>query len=315
MIKKLFFTAALLVPGLAYGADPSANLPIQIVPAAAVPAAAQAAGFNTLIINDNFQDPSFANPATWYDCAGASSPLYWRAWVGFGTNIDGPCSAITQATDPLTGQSALRIHWQDSYFSGLGSGHAFGTMIQTAADNGVGRLVPPGFYIEVVARTDLLNVSGSMDLWSLTPTAGDYEIDGLEEFGSAGSMQSNIHNPWASGGAFNNCARCVSCPPQGCGFDLTQYHTYAWRQTSGGTDKVFCAYYDGVLAGCQTIMPNSTQLAGFPMLHQVGSYATNGGRPIGNGNTGKNTWIKSVKVWSCAGLNSGAQCNSSSNNP
>jgi hypothetical protein len=116
MIKKLFFTAALLVPGLAYGADPSANLPIQIVPAAAVPAAAQAAGFTTLIINDNFQDPSFASASAWLDCAGASSPKWWRAWVGFGS-IDGPCGAITQAVDPQNGQLALRLHWQDSYFS------------------------------------------------------------------------------------------------------------------------------------------------------------------------------------------------------
>lgn len=33
MIKDLFFTAALLVPGLAYAGNPSADLSVQIVPA------------------------------------------------------------------------------------------------------------------------------------------------------------------------------------------------------------------------------------------------------------------------------------------
>jgi hypothetical protein len=33
MIKKLFFLAALLVPDLAYAANPSADLSVQIVPA------------------------------------------------------------------------------------------------------------------------------------------------------------------------------------------------------------------------------------------------------------------------------------------
>ena len=178
MIKKLFFTAALLAPGLAYGADPSANLPIQIVPASAVPAPAQAAGFNNLIINDNFQDPSFANTANWLDCAGAGSPKWWRAWVGFGS-IDGPCSAITQATDPNGGQLALRLHWQDSYFSG-NNGHGHNLPIQTTDNNGNGRRTPLGFYIEVRARsTSPQTVAPGMGTWSYTEMAALTEIDGL----------------------------------------------------------------------------------------------------------------------------------------
>jgi hypothetical protein len=34
MIKQLFFTAALLVPGLTYGGNPSADLSVQVVPSA-----------------------------------------------------------------------------------------------------------------------------------------------------------------------------------------------------------------------------------------------------------------------------------------
>ncbi len=310
MIKKLFFTAALLVPGLAYGADPSANLPIQIVPAAAVPAAAQAAGFNTLIINDNFQDPSFANPATWYDCAGASSPLYWRAWVGFGTNFDAPCNAVSQATDPLIGQPALRAHWQDSYYNSVPV-----TTLQTTDSSGNGRQTPPGFYLEVVARTDLAT-GGSpkawMDLWSYTTNGSSYEIDGFEESGRGGTFA--IHNNENPPGSCANPGASPPCAP--ASVDVSQYHTYAWRQTSAGTDIVFCAYIDGTPYGCNSIRPTSAELASGPghtMVHQFGIDATS--NPLGNGNTGKNTWIKSVKVWSCAAVNSGALCRSSSNNP
>jgi hypothetical protein len=312
MIKKLFFTAALLVPGLAYGADPTANLSIQIVPAAAVPAAAQAAGFNNLIINDNFQAPSFASTSTWLDCAGASTPLYWAAWEGFSTP-NGPCNAIGQATDPNGGQLALRLHWEDSYING-GNGRPNVTVIETSDSSGNGRLTPPGFYLEVVARTDLATNGAPnpwMDLWSLTSSNTDsYEIDGFEEAGSGGVFA--LHN---NGAGVNSCANIN----QGCAVvtvNVTQYHTYAWRQTSAGTDIVFCAYIDGNLQGCNSISPTAGQLtsgSGYRMAHQfVNSNST---RTLGNGSTGKNVWIKSVKVWSCAALNSSNPCHSSSNNP
>jgi hypothetical protein len=314
MIKKLFFTAALLVPGLAYGADPTANLPIQIVPAAAVPAAAQAAGFNNLIINDNFQSAAFANTATWLDCNDGStppsSPLYYRAWIGFGMGLSGPCSAITQTTDPIDGQLSVRLHWQDSYI-----GAASALTIQTTDNSGNGRQTPPGFYLEVVARTD--NATGGspkpwMGLWSYTTNGGSYELDGSEESGSGVTFA--IHN---NENRFNNCAN----PSAGCApasVDVTKYHTYAWRQTSAGTDIVFCAYIDGVLYGCNTINPTAAELAsgsGFTMVHQFEITMPGGGTPLGNGSTGKNAFIRSAKVWSCAGINSGALCRSSSNNP
>src|SRR6266478_9018702 len=96
MIKKLFFTAALLVPGLANGADPSATLPVQIVPSGsprAIPAGAQAAGFTTLALDADFSLPFYATQSNWLDCAGATSPQWYRAWIGFGSGIAGPCSA------------------------------------------------------------------------------------------------------------------------------------------------------------------------------------------------------------------------------
>jgi hypothetical protein len=326
MIKKLFFTAALLVPGLAYGANPSANLPIQIVPASAVPAPAQAAGFTKLIISDNFQDPSFANTANWLDCAGATSPLWYRAWVGFGTNVDGPCSAITQATDTNGGgQLALLLHWEDSFYTG-DNGHAHATLIQSTDSAGNGKPTSRGFYLEVVGRTDTLGGSPKpwAAIWSYTIASGGYEIDGFEECPGGNCLSSNIHNANGS----NYCVLlpsggCGGCPPSvGCSFDITQYHTYAWRQTAGpagaGQDIIFCTYIDGVKEGCNsaggTLPPTAAQLVGMPMTHQFGPEMPAGGTFLGNGSTGKNQWIKSIKIWSCD-TNPNNNCDSSSNNP
>jgi hypothetical protein len=58
MIKRVFITAALLVPSLAYSANPSANLTVQVDPA--VPAEAAAAGFTTLAANYDFTQPLYA---------------------------------------------------------------------------------------------------------------------------------------------------------------------------------------------------------------------------------------------------------------
>src|SRR6266700_7287736 len=126
------------------GGTVCAVVSILVQPANVVPPPAAVAGFNQLIINDDFQSSIFANPATWLDCNDGStppaSPLYWRAWRGFGMSINGPCSAITQATDPAGGQLALKLHWQDSYVGADGTGKQ--TPIQTVSDGGVGRLTP-----------------------------------------------------------------------------------------------------------------------------------------------------------------------------
>ncbi len=284
-------------------------------PRVTVPAVAAVAGFNQLIINDDFQSATFANPATWYDCAmSGGSPLYWRSWLGFNPSGYAPCNSVSQAIDPLTNQLAVRIHWQDSYIQTPGPGVANIAVIQTVDDFGNGRKTPRGFYLEVRARTDLKTGGYPlpwMALWSYADNNGvngSYEIDGAEEAGFSG-VSFAIHNNVTN---YNNCAN----PGQGCApgaVDITQYHTYAWRQTSAGTDIVFCAYIDGILYGCNSIQPAASQLSpGTPMVHQ---FDVGTSTPLGNGSTGKNVWLESVKVWSCAGLNSGVNCNSSSNNP
>src|ERR1700730_18026778 len=106
MIKQLFFMAALLVPGLAYGGNPSADLQVQIVPAGSppVPAAAQAANFTTLALNSDFTSAFYANRAHWLDCAGATNPIWYNVVYGVGP---APCSNYAIIQDPVYGGQVL----------------------------------------------------------------------------------------------------------------------------------------------------------------------------------------------------------------
>jgi hypothetical protein len=115
MIKELFFTAALLLPSLAYSANPSGDLSVQVVPPSsngiacdigpnyigAIPGPAAAMGFTTCLNFDFTYTGTFsnrvaftnsagvnvpagatwqwANQSSWLDSAGAASPLFHRS--------------------------------------------------------------------------------------------------------------------------------------------------------------------------------------------------------------------------------------------
>src|SRR6187200_3041948 len=120
VLRSLFFLL-LSVPWLAYGANPTADLSVQIVPAGSaptVPDPAQAAGFTTLSLNADFTQPFYATQSNWLACAGAADPQWW---IG-GAQTDGahppPCSSVRQANDPSTGQPVLNMTWNPSYQQG-----------------------------------------------------------------------------------------------------------------------------------------------------------------------------------------------------
>jgi hypothetical protein len=316
MIKKLFFTAALLVPGLAYGADPSANLPIQIVPAGpAVPAPAVAAGFTTAAINYDFSAPFYATRSNWLDCAGASSPQLWLAWGGFGGNIAGPCSAILQETDPASGLPALHMYWQDGFYNS--SKLAQGVHLQTcdSAQPCVGNHIPANAYFEVTARFDSPTPNGTMDLWSYTTNGTSIEWDGIEVWASNTDAGSALHN---NENNYNTGIWNATAPPGiPGGIDYTQYHKWAWRVTSNGTSDAFwCSYVDDQPNGCQSWSPTAKELTGLEQILQLSvSMSCRGTTPPCNNGRQINVWISRVRVFSCAGLNSGAKCFTSSANP
>jgi hypothetical protein len=313
MIKKLFFTAALLVPGLANGADPSATLPVQIVPSGspqAIPAGAQAAGFTTLALEADFSQPFYATQSNWLDCAGATHPQWYRAWMGFGSSIAAPCSATSQQVDPLTGKNALQIHWQDSYYNP--SVLVNGAVIQTVDDSGNGLRIPPNAYFEVVARDDVPTTNGTMGLWSYTADGTSIEWDGIEIWTAVNDASTCIHNNAAG------IADCIwhGTPTTGA-VDFTQYHTFAWRVTSdGATAGFWCMYIDNVSQGCSNWHATAGELAGIDTtLQLLESMSCRGPAAPCNNGFGINAWIKSVRVFSCAGVNSGAKCFTSNPNP
>jgi hypothetical protein len=311
MIKKLFFMAALLVPGLANGADPSATLPVQIVPSQAIPAGAQRAGFTTLAFSSDFTQPFYATQSNWLDCAGASSPQWYRAWIGFGTSLNAPCSATTQQFDSVAGGPVLQIHWQDSYYTGL---QVERTVIQTVNNSGTGNRIPPNAYFEVIARYDVPATNTTMDLWSYTVDSS-IEWDGIEAWfppNFGGDAAATYHN---NAGATNTMWNGFP-PTFGSGFDYTQYHTYAWRVTSDGSTAGFwCMYIDNVQQGCQNWGATAGQLAGVDQTMQLLGGMSCRGTPVPCSPSGVNVWVKSVRVFSCAGVNSGAKCFTASPNP
>ena len=113
--------AALLMPGLAHGANPTADLSVQIVPAGsapAVPAAAQAAGFTTLALNADFSQPEYAG-SSWFDCGGSeNTDKVWHQDDQLYNDGFPPCSDIVQVNDggnivlDLIYRAGQTPHWQ-----------------------------------------------------------------------------------------------------------------------------------------------------------------------------------------------------------
>ena len=125
MIKQLILAAALVVPGLAYAGDPSADLSVQIVPAAPspapplgggiacdqgpnaalIPAPAQAAGFTKCLLNADFTSAAYANPANWLqECGygGSASGTTFRLIENDAVHShvqSAPCNRAVMTTD------------------------------------------------------------------------------------------------------------------------------------------------------------------------------------------------------------------------
>jgi hypothetical protein len=264
MIKKLFFMAALLAPGLACDANPSADLSVQIVPAGSppgVPAPALAAGFTTQALNADFTSAAYSNTATYIDNCGATAAKQWYL-VSFSAQPSGiPCSETVITTDG--GMNALLIttpgnQSQEFQYPGY-----------FLKSDGLG--FPNEAYIEINFRTTAATMaqdgsapywSSIIDLWFLgrgVTSSGTYppntwnEIDFLEVIGPAGQA-----NNWGAGmiewGGGSACGGdCYTGLTRGT-TDLTQYHTLGMLLTSDESSAVWrCLFMDGVfLSPCIT---------------------------------------------------------------
>jgi hypothetical protein len=137
MIKKLLFLAALLIPGVAYGGNPAADLTVQIVPSGSVgncgtplgaaAADVQAAGFTTCARYNDFTTPipntvGTGLPNDWLNCTQNDTPAavwYWSLnWVDArgnalpcvsGSGANSSNSSVYQTTDPVFGGTVLDL--------------------------------------------------------------------------------------------------------------------------------------------------------------------------------------------------------------
>jgi hypothetical protein len=335
MIRKLFLAAALLVPGLAYGANPSADLSVKVVPAgkagicgvimgqAATDAAA--AGFNTCALYNDFTTaiPNSVGtglPSNWLDCnldGGTSAVWYW-GFASFENSSNAlPCTGHVawNVTDPVYGNLALQFTLTDSDISTYSFPVSGMETVNLSANNpvpGPGQY-PYGYY-EWTFRND--NTSGLLNnaFWSwVTALAGQLangsgccvvELDFTETGPSGGDAAGNR---WGSQGAKLATwytARGVA--------GVSAYHTWGTLFTGDGDGNFsMCSYVDGVRTGCshQTYDASGENL----QRRFLQAWLQAGGSGFGT----SHQYIESVKVLTCANwLQSSAagMCNGSTLN-
>lgn len=296
MIKKLFFMAALLAPGLAYAGTPSATLPGQIVPAGsppAVPAPATAAGFTTCIICSDFTATSggiyyngaavaganASQPNTWLDCAGATSPV----WFQDGNQMDNlsnppPCPNIISDGGTQVLQQVFRQQDWPNYTNQINQGNQLTTY--ASHRGGAGYTVPAFIYFEATYRSpnfpaypggysEGLFVGG----YGAAPNNNKLEFDGYEVNGSgnvSAGMGAFSHNWNCSPTCDDNLWNGTFPPTFSGGINMSStYHKVAMRITGDGTTAiVWCVWIDDQLQGCKHYPQGSLgmtawQLAGY----------------------------------------------------
>jgi hypothetical protein len=292
MIKRLFFIVVMVLPCLAHGADPSADLSVNVTPTP--PAGAAAAGFTTLALDSEFSQPQ---PNGWFACSGGAAGAQWYQGVTGGDTEPAPCSVtngqpggnFNLVTDPLTGKQVLDLtmHLSDVLLGSLQY-----ASIQTADDAEMrhgtpccvlGELFPYGYYME--ARYRVLTApdadhGATAGVWTafwqygqgLSPytSHNGVEIDHPEQHGElmwnyapsaptiGPELDWGVIN-WAHLGDGAPCFGSARAPGKSrCGQvvqaeDPRQYHTFGVRVTTDGSNGAqYCSYFDGTQSLCAT---------------------------------------------------------------
>jgi hypothetical protein len=331
MIKQLFFIAALLVPVLAYGANPSAPFSDQVVPAqnppppppgsiacaigpnytGSIPAPAQAAGYTTCAANYDFTTPTFSTLSTWLGNCGASSPILWAFFTG-----NTGCGDISMVSDG--GSNSLLL-------ANPASPGADSQIVILSADNGSGggngATFPIGNYAEVVVRTTSNTYYADLFFY-LTGLTYVSESD-IAEAAPAPYNNTSVTNGASTFGgctfdatAAPSAGQCYYSAFQNFANDVTNYHTYGVLTTidgnalSDGSHEIAgCTYYDGTL-----IVSSSSPCGWNSFTNTIPPLVAGTGLPLYNRNTTvwdtcqgnscstvSNLYIKRVTVWECPG--------------
>jgi hypothetical protein len=326
MIKKLLFIAALLVPGLAYGGNSSADLSVQVVPAGTagtcgatgqVATDLQTVGFTTVALCNDFTTPipntvGTGLPSNWLDCGfGGDTSSIWHFGVRDRNRSPGSptCGSVFQTTDPTYGNKALDL--QVSYSDALNTAYGNpGDFLATINYNGTGGLQFPDAYYEITFRCNPYCGNGNADgdnqnFWSWVATnlqggSGLVEVDFLETLTAQGDMGANTWSTTDCGSGFSRCWGAFLYAASG---DITQYHTWGTLFTGNGSGGwSVCWYYDGTRYGCrQGSYPSDAASSAkrYLRLENQVNFTNPPQSPAWVGGN-SNYYVKSVKVISCA---------------
>jgi hypothetical protein len=316
MKKILFLMAVLLAPNLAYCANPSAHLSVQVVPAASVPAGAQAAGFTTLAANYDFSQSLYATQSNWLDCTGGNDSLSWHAGEpGIGPGSQVACN-IFQGADPSTGDTVMHFQYLASYGSGIVNGQTRWMGMETKDENtGFVNAAFNNFYVESVYRLGATNgdnaanqLDGPNGVWSWNSgsSGGSFEFDFTELYADRNGYAdagAGLHGP-AGGGIFYTSYGSNNLP---AGYSETAYHKYGALLTSDGSTHTYvCDFVDdiqqgpcfdmGISGGDTSMYTTKAWLIVSMENHNV--------QPSAN----YDLYVKYIKVWTCSAV---TPCNGS----
>ena len=313
MKKTLFFAAVLLAPSLAYSANPTAGLSVQVVPTA--PAEALAAGFTMLAANYDFSQSLYATQSNWLDCNGTKDSLTWHAGEpGIGPNSQVACN-INQGTDPSTSETVMHLQYLASYGSGITSGQTRWMGMETRNENDKHVNVSfNNFYIESVYRiaaTNSDNASGQLDgpnsvwVWNQGTGGGTFEVDITELYADRGGYaDSGASNHAGGGGTFYQSYASNKLPS---GYSETAYHKYGALITSDGSTHTYvCGFVDDIQQGsCLDL-----NIAGAdPSMFMTKSWLV---MSMENHNVQPSVnydlYVKYINVWTCSAI---TPCNGS----
>ena len=330
MIKKLFFSAALLAPGLAYGGNPTADLSVKIVPPTSaacgtVPADVATVGFTTVALCNDFTTaiPNAVGtglPSNWLNCDGTQAPVagnVWHLWAlaGGGTTID--CATqIVQATDTNGGGGlALKVALSAAQLSTT-NGYANLTSLATIPwPNYTGWNNTNSWahgYFEWTWRTEWDGGQGygvtanNLAFWSDHLNAlPRWEPDWFETI--YGCCDTGLVGHGSD----------ATLPQMRYNIDQSVYHTLGVLYTGNSSDAngALCTYIDGKFQACMTgVYAGGVSDSSVRSTLQIwNAIECNAGFGDVTCQTPPhfsyvNLWIKSIRVLTCSGGPSGDAC-------
>jgi hypothetical protein len=339
MIKKLIFTAALLVPSLAYGQNPSADLSVQVTPAGSgppnsitcaigpnytgsIPAQASAAGYTTCAANYDFTNASVynnANMSTWLSCPDSGNAGFQFYCTRPGSSVFPPLSDFQIVTDTVSGPTgsfqALQIMFTPAdQASGVG-GTQMTTWTAVCPSGCPGSYFPSGNYAEYVARNPASTFNNPATYIGGAPYFANPNVTNWLEVDI-----SEMYNPQNNNGAGagEHCVGNFSCGSgqfpffpavaQFSGYNPEVYHAFGFRFTLDTSGNIgACTYYDAVqtptsgrpACATTTYRNGSTDSAITARNGLVGAYIV----PQGLTQTLTNpltVLLQRVTIWTCA---------------